>query len=150
MLNYIFKRFLVSIPMLLGIALLTFLLMRATPGNYLDTIRMDPQISKETIERYEELYKLDKPLLEQYVHWVKNLFQLEFGYSFHFNVPVIRIIGDRLFNTFILSFASFMLTWTIAIPLGIWASLHRNRFIDRVIQFRPPKRRSVDGTHPTV
>ena len=121
--------------MLLGIALLTFVLMRMTPGNFLDTIRLDPQISEETIEHYQELYQLDKPLWQQFGHWVKNLARLEFGYSFHFNVPVSRIIASRLWNTFILSFASFLLTWMLAIPLGIWAALKRNRFTDRAIQF---------------
>jgi peptide/nickel transport system permease protein len=135
MLKFIIKRLLVTIPMLLGIALLTFILMRLTPGNFFDTIRLNPQISEETIERYEELYQLDKPVWQQFLHWVKNLLQLEFGHSFHYNVPVSQIIASRLFNTFLLSLASFLITWLIAIPLGIWAALHRNRLIDRSIQF---------------
>jgi len=135
MLPYILKRFLFAIPMLLGIALLTFVLMQITPGNFLDTIRLDPQVSEKTIAHYERIYQLDKPLIQQFLHWVKNIARLEFGYSFHYNVPVARIIGDRLFNTFILSLASLLITWSIAIPLGIWAALHRNRFIDRSIQF---------------
>lgn len=135
MFNYIIKRFLVAVPMLLGIALFTFILMRMTPGNFLDTIRLNPQISEETIAHYERLYQLDKPPLYQFFYWVRNLAHLEFGYSFHFNIPVARIITGRLLNTFILSLASFLITWCIAIPLGIWASLNRNRFIDRLIQF---------------
>jgi len=134
MLTYIIKRIIVAIPMLLGIALLTFILMRVTPGNYLDTIRLDPQISDETIAHYERLYQLDKPLIQQYFHWIKNLLKLEFGFSFHYNVPVARIIAGRLFNTFILSLASFLLSWCVAIPLGIWAALNRNNLIDRLIQ----------------
>lgn len=135
MLNYVIKRFLVAVPMLLGISLLTFLLMRLSPGNYLDTMRMDPQFSPETIAHYEQLYQLDKPLLTQYIRWVRNLLRLEFGYSFYYNVPVADIIGPRLWNTFLLSFAAFLMTWGIGIPLGIWAALHRNRGVDRMIQF---------------
>ena len=135
MIAYILKRLFIAIPMLLVIALLTFCLMRLSPGNYLDTMRMDPQISKEVIQYYEKLYQLDKPVFVQYLVWVKNLAHLEFGHSFHYNVPVARIIGGRLFNTFILAFASFLLTWCVAIPLGIWAAVHRNKIIDRVIQF---------------
>jgi peptide/nickel transport system permease protein len=134
MLRFILKRFLLAIPMLLGIALLTFLLMRLTPGNYLDTLRLDPQISDETIQRLENLYQLDKPVVIQFFQWVKNLCRLELGYSFHYNVPVIEIISSRLFNTFILSLMSFLITWCLAIPLGIWAALNRNKFIDRAIQ----------------
>jgi len=133
--SYILKRILIAIPLILAMALLTFLLMRLSPGNFLDTIRMDPQISQETIERYQKLYQLDKGPFEQYLHWIKNLLHCEFGYSFYYNVPVSRIIGARLFNTFILSFASFLLTWFVALPLGIWAALNRNRWIDQCIQF---------------
>ena len=133
--RYAFKRMLVAIPMLLGIALLTFVLMRISPGNYLDTVRMDPQFSKETIARYEQLYGLDKPLFYQYVQWVRNLLRLELGYSFYYNVPVYKIIGERIWNTFVLSLAAFLLTWCVAIPLGIWAALNRNRVVDRAIQF---------------
>lgn len=133
--RYALKRLVLAIPMLLGIALLTFVLMRISPGNYLDTMRMDPNFSKETIARYEQLYQLDKPLFYQYVQWVKNLLRLELGYSFYYNVPVYKIIGERIWNTFVLSLAAFLLTWCVAIPLGIWAALNRNHFVDRVIQF---------------
>ena len=92
--RYILKRLLIAIPLLLGISLLTFVLMRMTPGNYLDTIRMDPQFSEETIAHYEKLYQLDKPLLVQYFQWIKNILHLEFGYSFHYNIPVAKIIGS--------------------------------------------------------
>ena len=135
MLRYALKRMLVAVPMLLGISLLTFILMRVTPGNYLDTIRMDPQFSKETIRHYEQLYQLDKPLAQQYFRWVYNLLHFELGYSFHYNVPVYKIIGERVWNTFVLSLSAFFLTWCIAIPLGIVAAVNRNRFIDRLIQF---------------
>ena len=132
--RYIIKRILVAIPMLLGIALLTFALMGGTPGSYLDSMRLDPQFSEETIAHYEQIYGLDKPWWVQYFNWVKNIFKLELGYSFHFNIPVTKIIAGRLLNTFILSLSSFLITWTIAIPLGIWAALNRNRWIDRCIQ----------------
>lgn len=133
--RFIGQRILVAVPMLLGMALLTFALMGGTPGSYLDTMRLDPQFSKETIARYEHMYGLDKSWWIQFVSWVKNIFRGRFGYSFHFNIPVEKIIADRLWNTFVLSFAGFLMTWSIAIPLGIWAALNRNRWVDRVIQF---------------
>jgi len=135
MLSYIVKRFLVAIPMLLGIALITFLLMNATSVSFLDSIRLDPQISDEMIDQYKKMFQLDKTSFQQYWAWVGNLFKGELGYSFHYRIPVAKIIGGRLFNTFILSLASFLITWFIAIPLGIWAALQRNRYIDRTIQF---------------
>ena len=132
--RFIVKRIFVAIPMLLGMALLTFALMGGTPGSYLDSMRLDPQFSEKTIAHYEQMYGLDKSWGIQFLSWIKNIFRLEFGYSFHFNIPVTQIIAGRLLNTFILSMASFLLTWSVAIPLGIWAALNRNRWIDRCIQ----------------
>ncbi|MBF0522419.1 MAG: ABC transporter permease [Candidatus Omnitrophica bacterium] len=131
MFKYIIKRILISIPLLLAMSLLTFILIQMTPGNFFDSMRLDPQISKETISRYERLYHLDKPVLDQYFTWIKNMFKGEFGYSFFYNVPVARVLSGRLFNTFILSLASLLLTWLIAIPLGIWAAVRRNKFVDK-------------------
>jgi len=133
MIKYIIKRILIAIPLLLVMSLLTFLLMQMTPGNFFDSLKLDPQISKETIERYEKLYHLDKPLFSQYLQWLKNLVKLEFGHSFFYNVPVSRILKGRLLNTFILSIASMLLTWFVAIPLGIWAAVRRNKFIDKLL-----------------
>ena len=133
--KFVLKRFLIAIPMLLAISLLTFVLMRLTPGNFFDTMRLDPRFSEETIKRYESLYQLDKPVLVQYFSWLKNLLHGNLGFSFYFNVPVSKVIGGRLWNTFVLSLASFLFTWALAIPIGIWAALHRNRFVDQTIQF---------------
>ena len=134
MLRYIIRRLVVTLPLLLVMSLLTFVLMQKTSGSFYDTMKLNPQISPETIERYIKLYQLDQPLLVQYFSWIKNLFHGEFGYSFFYNIPVSHVIGGRLWNTFVLSVASLILTWAVAIPLGIYASLHRNKFIDRFIQ----------------
>ena len=134
-LTYILRRTLIAIPLLLGISLLTFFLMQVTPGNFFDTLKLNPQISTETIKRYEDLYHLNRPLLEQYFHWIKNLLKFDFGYSFFYNCPVSKVIYDRMFNTFILALASLVVTWFIAIPLGIWTAVRRNRFVDRFFSF---------------
>ena len=133
MIRYIIRRIFISIPLLFAISLLTFILMQVSPGNFFDTLKLDPQVSSETIARYEQLYYLDRPLFAQYLHWVRNLLRFNLGYSFFYNCPVSRIISQRLYNTFILSVASLLLTWCVAIPLGIWAALRRNRLIDRAL-----------------
>ncbi len=130
----IVRRLLIAVPQLLGISLLAFCLIQLSPGNFFDTLRLNPQISAETIARYERLYHLDRPLWEQYLYWLKNLLHGDLGYSFFYNVPVTRLIGSRIFNTFILAFSSFLFTWTTALPLGIWAAVRRNRLTDRLIQ----------------
>ena len=133
MAKFIIKRILVAIPLLLAMSLMTFAMMQLTPGNFFDSLRLDPTVSEDTLNKYEELYQLDKPVMVQYFHWIKNVLKLDFGHSFFYNVPVSRIIADRLFNTFILSLSSMLLTWMIAIPLGVWAALHRNKLIDKTL-----------------
>ncbi len=133
MLKYILKRVLVAIPLLFAMSLMTFVLMQLTPGNFFDSLKLNPQISPETIVRYEKLYHLEQPWVEQYFYWVGNLFKFELGYSFFYNVPVAQLISGRLWNTFILSLASLLLTWLVALPLGIWAAVRRNQWIDRVL-----------------
>ncbi len=134
MLRFVVKRLLVTFPLLLVRCLMTFVLMQKTVGSYYDLLRMDPLISPETIDRYVRLYQLDKPIFWQFLSWLKNIFHLEFGYSFYYNIPVTKVIAGRIGNTFILSLASLLLTWGLAIPLGIWAALRHNRWPDRLIQ----------------
>lgn len=133
--KYILKRILFTLPILVVMSVVTFFLMQTTSGSYYDTLRLNPQISPETIDRYIKLYHLDKPLWQQYFSWFFNLFHFEFGYSFFYNIPVSHVIGSRLWNTFILSLVSLIITWLIAIPLGIYASLRRNTIFDGLIQF---------------
>ena len=133
MIAFVFKRLLIVLFLLVGISFFTFWLMHATPGNFFDALKLNPQISAETIARYEKLYGLDQPFLAQYWHWLVNACHGEFGYSFYYNVPVSHLIGNRLYNTFILSLAAFVLIWSVAIPLGIWAALNHNRFVDRAL-----------------
>jgi len=109
--------------------------MEKTPGNFFDSLKLDPQISQETIVRYEHLYQLDKPMLYRYLIWLKNLLTGEWGYSFFYNVPVSRVLGPRIFNTFILSLSSLLVTWLFAIPLGIWAAVRRNKWVDKILSF---------------
>ncbi len=135
MFAYILKRLATALLLLLAMTLLTFMLMRATPGNFFDALKLNPQISPETVERYENLYGIKEPLLMQYGHWLANIVKGEFGYSFYYNVPVTHVLAGRMGNTFILSFASFLLTWMVAIPLGIWAALRRNRMADHCLSF---------------
>jgi len=104
-------------------------------GTYLDTLRMDPQFSEETIARYEKLYQLNKPVLVQYVYWIKNLLRLELGYSFHYNVPVIKDHRRQDFQYVRPLVDELPLLLGDAPSLSVfWAAVHRNRFIDRLVQ----------------
>lgn len=135
MIKYILKRIVTAVLLLLVMSFFTFMLMRLTPGNFIDTLRLDPQVSEDTLKHYTVLYQLDKPPFIQYLYWLKGFCRGEFGYSFYYNIPVSTLISSRLVNTFILSFAAFLLTWLLAIPLGTWAALRRGKMTDHLIQF---------------
>jgi len=135
MISYILKRFLIAIPLLLAISFITFLFINLAPGNYFDRLRLNPQISEETINKYIRLYQLDKPIIVQYFAWLRRLLHLDLGYSFTYNLPVTKVIGMRALNTLLLTLSSFFFTWLVALPLGIIAAVKVDKFTDKLISF---------------
>ena len=135
MITYILRRLLISVPLLIGISFITFMFIQLAPGNYFDTLRMNPEISEEIIAQYEAQYHLDQPPVVQYLHWLTRLLQGDMGYSFSFRAPVAAVIGSRIGNTLILTMVAMILTWLFAIPMGIWAAVRQHRPADRLISF---------------
>lgn len=136
MLKYIAKRLLLMIPLVIGITLVSFFVMQLAPGDYLDTLKSNPQIRPETIERLRHDFGLDRPAYQQYGLWLwRAVVYRDFGESFTYKIPVFALIKQRIYYTFLLSFWSTLLSWVVAIPLGIYVSTHRNNIIDRAVNF---------------
>ena len=133
--SFIARRLLFSLPLLLGISFLTFLFIQIAPGDFLDNLRLNPQVSQDTLRLYEEKFHLDKPLFVQYFVWLKNILRGDFGYSFSYKTEVLKVVSSRLLNTFILSLSSLIFTWLFVIPLGVIAALNKNKFIDKFLSF---------------
>ena len=131
MLQFIFKRLLHMIPLLLGVSLLTFLLMAMSPGNYFTSLLQNPQISPDTVAALKARFHLDRPWYVQYVFWLKNVICGNFGYSMAYKISATTLIIARLWNTFLLSFFALIIAWGIAIPLGVWAAVKKDSWIDR-------------------
>lgn len=129
--SYILKRLLHMIPLLLGVSLLTFLLMALSPGDYFTALSQNPQISQETILHLKAQFHLDRPWYVQYFYWFKSVLHGDFGYSMAYKIPATSLIIQRLWNTFLLSFLALIIAWGIALPLGIWAAVKRDTWIDR-------------------
>ena len=119
------------IPLLIGVSLLTFLLMSLAPGNYFTTLQQNPQVSRETIAKLQAQFHLDQPWYVQYFYWLKNVAGGNFGYSMAYKIPATSLIFQRLWNTFVLSFFAMVIAWGIAIPLGIWAAVKKDSWVDR-------------------
>jgi peptide/nickel transport system permease protein len=132
-LRLVLQRLLHLLPVLLGIAVLTFLLIQLAPGDYLSTMAMDSTVSEETIANLRSKFGLDKPVWVQFGLYLKNIFlHLDFGYSFSRRQPVFDILGESLGNTLVLSVGAALLTWILAIPLGVLSALRQHTWIDRV------------------
>lgn len=134
MARFIVRRLLYMIPMLIGITLLAFILVKLSPGDFLQEMRHNPQIPKEYIEQMEREFGLNLPWWQQYGKWLSNIvLHLNFGTSFAFKVPVWDLISQRLCNTLILSVAALLFTWLLAVPLGVWAATRRGSLADKII-----------------
>jgi peptide/nickel transport system permease protein len=132
MVRFILRRILQMIPLVLGITFISFMVMQVAPGDFLTAMRADPSVQPETIERLRRIYGLDQPVIVQYFLWLRNAFMGDFGYSFAYKQPVFRLIGTYTYYTLLLSMASIVFSWAVALPMGIYAATHKNGMIDRL------------------
>ncbi len=133
---YILRRLLLMIPLVIGISLISFGALQLAPGDYVDQLKQNPSIKPETIARLKKDFGLDQPPLKQYGLWLYRAVRYrDFGESFTYHQPAFELIGSRIYYTFILSLASLILSWAIAVPLGVYTATHRNSFLDRLFNF---------------
>jgi peptide/nickel transport system permease protein len=118
--------------LLLGVSLLSFLLLELAPGSYFDEMRLNPQVSPETVAALRAHYGLDRPLPERYLRWLSSVAAGEMGYSFAYGTPVAPLLLARARNTLALAGSATLLAWLIAIPLGVWFASQAGRWPDRI------------------
>lgn len=115
---YILRRLVMTIPILVGISILSFAVMQLAPGNPA-AMNIDPSISAEARQQQLDAMGLGDPAPVQYVRWLGNTLQGDFGVSFVRKRLVSEMILDRLPNTLVLMGTSLLLAALVAIPLGI-------------------------------
>lgn len=126
------RRILIMIPQIIVLSILIFVLAKQMPGDALSGL-IDPNVDARTLEDLREKLGLNNPWYVQYVDWVKGLLQGDLGQSFRFKMDVTKLIGERLANTFWLSLVTLILTYIIAIPLGIVSGRWHDTWADRLI-----------------
>jgi peptide/nickel transport system permease protein len=132
--TYVLRRVLQTIPLLLGISLITFLLLYLAPGDFLNQMAENPSISAETIEAMRVRFGLDKPWYVQYGIYLRNvIFNFDFGQSFSRHQPVFDVLSEGFTNTLILAVAAAVITWGLAVPLGMLAAVRQHSWIDRAL-----------------
>lgn len=140
MLSYFVRRILVMIPTLLVISLVVFVIIQLPPGDYLETLISELRAQGENvdpakIEFLRQQYGLDRPLIEQYFHWLFGLLQGDLGYSFEFELPVADVIGARFWFTAVLALSTTLFTYAVAFPIGIYSAVRQYSASDYAATF---------------
>ena len=133
MIQYIIKRLLQLIPVLIGITIISFIVIHLAPGKPTDLMtQLNPKVSLEAREKLQSLYGLDKPLHTQYIQWVKRLVRFDFGKSFIDGRPAIKKILERMPITILINLLSIIMIFLVAIPIGIKSAVKRGSLFDKI------------------
>ncbi len=132
MLRFLLQRLLATIPVLLVVAIVVFLILRLTPGDPAAVIAGNNS-TNEDIEKIRETLGLSKPLLVQFWIWISGVVQGDLGYSFYLNRPVTELIVQRLEPTLSLAVGTLVLAVLVAVPLGTIAAWRMGGWLDRLL-----------------
>ncbi len=130
MLSYIIRRLGYALVMIVLVSFVSFLIIELPPGDFL-TQKLDElnaqgdRSAQLRIAEYRARYGLDKPLLERYWIWASNFIQGDFGESFQYERPVKDLLGERVLMTVIIAVSTLILTYTIAILVGVYSATHQ-------------------------
>ncbi len=124
-----------GIPTLILISILSFFLLQLAPGDFLSQLRLDPTVGSDFIDQEIARLGLDRPVWQQYFIWASNLLRGDFGVSYTYRIPVIRLLISRMGATLLLAVAAVILTWLIAVPLGVLGAINQDSWLDRILRF---------------
>jgi peptide/nickel transport system permease protein len=117
--QYIVRRLLIIIPILLGVSIIVFALIAAIPGDVIDAQFGTSKLSPQKIAEMKAMLGLDQPVWQRYLTWLQNALHGNFGYSLQYNQPVSQVIHAFIWNSFLLAAVAFVLEMAIAIPIGV-------------------------------
>jgi len=129
MIGFILRRLLVSIPVLLGVTLIAYFIMTLAPGDAVDML-ISPGLSPEDIALKRQSLGLDEPVLTRYGKWLFELAHGNLGYSFTNRRPVTERIGERIGATLTLTMSALLLSYLIAIPIGVLSAVRQYSILD--------------------
>ncbi len=139
MLIFIVKRLLWMVPFLLAISFLSFVLIQLPPGDYVTTYIATLAASNEVIDQntaadLRNRFGLDQPMVVQYWKWISNIvLHGDFGLSFEWQQPVGDLIWERMALTLLLTLSALLLTWGIALPVGVFSAVKKYSIADYVV-----------------
>jgi peptide/nickel transport system permease protein len=129
--EYIIRRLLQYIPILIVTALIIFTIVALIPGDYIDSVASsNPKYTAEKIAALKAKYGFDKPILQRFLIWIGNALKLDFGESLSYQRPVTEVISYFMWNSFYLAAIAFLLEIVIAIPIGIISATRQYSKLD--------------------
>jgi peptide/nickel transport system permease protein len=130
---YLLKRILLMIPVLLGITIISFSVMKMAPGDPISLMTdLNPNMNEEAIKRIRAHYGLDEPWHMQYLKWLRNMLALDFGRSFASDSrPVVDKIVERIPITLLINVLSMFFILSAAIPIGVISAVKQDSWFDR-------------------
>lgn len=131
--QYILRRLFQMIPVLIGITVILFFMIRLIPGDPATAV-LGERATDEAIVRIRHSMGLDKPIWVQYAYYMSDLVHLDLGESLRYDVPVSSLLGRRLAVSFSLALYTVVLTTAISLPLGIMAALKKNSLADNFVR----------------
>lgn len=140
MLQYTIRRVLLFIPTLIAIAVVAFIVIRLPPGSYLDTYIATLASNGETVTAaqraaLEQQFGLNQPAYVQFFTWIFGVLHGNFGYSFEWRQPVAALMWGRLGMTLVVSISALLLSWIIALPVGIFSAVRQYSALDYLFTF---------------
>ena len=138
---YIIRRCLLAIPTLLLVSIVGFVIIQLPEGDYLDREiqRLQEEFGDSSslarVDELRERYGLNKPMYVRYAKWIWGFVRGDFGESFEYEMEVNVLIWDRLAFTLLISVASLVFTYVVAIPLGIYSATHQYKWSDHTLTF---------------
>jgi peptide/nickel transport system permease protein len=130
MLAYLVRRLILAILTIWAVSVLSFVIIQLPPGDYITSYiaQMSASggyVSEQEVEAMRQEYGLDRPLWVQYLRWMQQVVQGRFGMALEWKRPVSEVIGDRLWLTMVVSVAAILLTWALALPIGIYSAVRQ-------------------------
>ena len=131
--RYVARRLIQAIPLLLGISVISFAILKAVPGGPTAAYEGNPNVTDEDLRRLEAAFGLDQPVHVQYLNWLTHFIQGDWGYSYSGGQPVLQLIMERLPNTLWLTIASYLAVLVIAVPIGVLTATRQYSWFDHVV-----------------
>ena len=140
MLAYLIRRLILAILTVWAISVLAFVIIQLPPGDYITSYIAQMSASGSFVTEQEadalrEQYGLNKPVWVQYLRWMKLVLRGNFGIALEWQRPVVEVIGDRLWLTMVVSVAAVLLTWGLALPIGIYSAVRQYSVGDYLATF---------------